>query len=75
MSGTPARPRLPPPTLPAPVEAALADAWKMVPPLSAGPPGSYDRGFDNGLVTALQQVRTNLEAEYRRAVSETGERE
>lgn len=60
--------------LPAQVEAALKSAWECIDPYSAaGQPGSYARGYDNGFMAALRQMRANLELEYRLAPEPRGE--
>jgi hypothetical protein len=42
-------------------EDALRRTWRLINPMRpAGPPGSYARGFDSGVSTALETLIANL---------------
>lgn len=44
------------------MDKALQQTWRLIDPLHpAGQPGSYARGFDIGVTTALNTLRDNLE--------------
>lgn len=51
-----------------PYELGIKRTWEMADPLRPpGQPGSYARGYHNGIVDALHQLRANIDAEKSRA--------